>query len=114
VKIVEMAGVMIAVVGFLAIVVVWAMRWRKETERRFKDLIKITRDTYLLSNSHMAEQLHLNVTLTSRVAELTGNQNDIEQAEVSKRKYDEHQSRQSIVDFGVDAERRVAPKGVRP
>jgi hypothetical protein len=74
------------------------MSWKNQTDKKLTELHKIAQAIYVLSNSHMSKQLGLNVVVTSRLAEITGKQADIDQARLSKKWYDEHRERERRVE----------------
>jgi hypothetical protein len=104
----ESVVIAVSVFGIFAGVVMWLAQWKRQQDTKLANLLKIAHDTYLLSNSHMGEQLLLNRNLTERVAEMTGKDIDINQASLSNKRYEEHLFRQSAVDDKAEAEIRDA------
>jgi hypothetical protein len=58
----------------------------------------VSRDTHTLVNNNMAIQLRLNASLSRRLADMTGKQEDKDAAEQADRLYREHEAKQTVVD----------------
>ena len=54
--------------------------------------------THILVNSNMSEQLKISALALRRVADLTGDQNDVMVAEAAESAYAGHESKQAVVD----------------
>lgn len=66
--------------------------------RKVDEAKKVNDATHTLVNSNMGIQLKIAMGLAARVAELTKKPEDIADAVETKRLYDEHMKKQSIVD----------------
>lgn len=67
---------------------------------KLSDLADVARATHALVNSSMATQLYINMVVTRRLADLTGEPADVAAAGAASRLYDEHQGRQAVADAG--------------
>jgi hypothetical protein len=66
--------------------------------RKVDDAKKVNDATHTLVNSNMGIQLKIAMGLAARIAELTKKPQDIADAAETKRIYDEHMKKQSVVD----------------
>ena len=90
--------VLFSIAAYGVALVVWLMSWKSQTDKKFVVMLKTLNDIHSLSNSDMDKQLSLNVVVTKRLADMTGDKDDLDQARLSKKWHEEHQARQAVVD----------------
>lgn len=78
-------------------------RTNEETSRKLDDLARVSADTHTLVNNNMGVQLRLNAAVTRRLADKTGDSEDVKAAELSARMLKEHEDKQRVVDDRRDA-----------
>jgi hypothetical protein len=65
---------------------------------KVQDLVNISRSTHTLVNSKMGDQLYISAVLAERLADITKNEQDRKAAQMCRRLYNEHQTKQTDVD----------------
>lgn len=86
------------VVAITAPVILWMQLKQKKEVAEVKSIAK---ETHILVNSNMGTQLLVASTLAQRVADLTANPEDRQVATDTRKKYDDHMTKQAVVDNAV-------------